>query len=87
MNICIRCGHKCDGEIHIFRGGEYTRQLTELQIGMTVSLCSNGIPDDEFDTWTDTFGYRDPTTTFAEMEESSKKILEKLDNFKNSVYK
>lgn len=88
MKICIRCNHKCDGEIHIFRGGEYTRRLTELQTGKPVSLCAFGIPDDEFDTWiydekTNTLvGHRDPNTTFTAMEKYAKDIFEKLENLK-----
>lgn len=47
---CVRCGHvPKDKEIHIFRGGENHRRLTELQLCRPVSTCKKLIPDDEFD--------------------------------------
>jgi len=82
-NQCVRCGKDVGDDIHIFRGGESRRQLTELQIGKKVSLCDKLISDEE----PDTFQYVEKEEKWIgskeftnDQIENAKKTLELLKN-------
>uniref|UniRef100_A0A6C0JTE1 Uncharacterized protein n=1 Tax=viral metagenome TaxID=1070528 RepID=A0A6C0JTE1_9ZZZZ len=81
-NVCIRCHKDVGNSLHIFQGGESRRELLEITMKRSVSLCDVLVPDVDPDTF-----YFDKDGTFIqfrtaksnkEIEDDARELLQQL---------